>query len=278
MKIKKLSIITINLNDSKGLEKTIKSVITQTFINYEFIIIDGASTDKSIEIIKQYKDFITFWKSEPDTGIYNAMNKGIKVAQGEFCLFLNSGDVLFDNSSLEKSFSYMNEDIKIASCRIKVNNKIIEPPTDDKKLRFTFGHQPCHQATFIHRSLFNKYGYYNEMNRIASDVEFFFIAMDINGELMQQIPVVLAIFDTTGISSTAESQKNVFSEMKNMYARLFPEPYNYVLYEYSINLSYLGTKKIEMIKNIDKYFFLRRMTSFALYVPYFISKILDRKN
>lgn len=278
MKIKKLSIITINLNDSKGLEKTIKSVIKQTFIDYQFIVIDGASTDGSIEIIKQYGDFISLWKSEPDTGIYNAMNKGIKVAQGEFCLFLNSGDVLFDNSSLQESFSYMNEDVKIASCRIEVNSKIIEPPTYDIKLRFTFGHQPCHQATFIHRSLFDKYGYYNEVNRIASDVEFFFIAMDINGEIMQKIPVVLAVFDTSGISSTAESQKIGFAEMQNMYERLFPEPYSQVLYEYSINLTYLRTKKIEMIKNIDKHVFLRRITSVFLLIPYYISKVLDTRS
>ena len=93
--MKKLSIITINLNNYLGLEKTIKSVICQTFDNYEFIIIDGGSKDLSIDIIKRYENKVTFWISESDSGIYNAMNKGIRFAKGEFCLFLNSGDYLY---------------------------------------------------------------------------------------------------------------------------------------------------------------------------------------
>ena len=86
----KLSIITVNRNNKDGLEKTIRSVIRQTSHDYEYIIIDGASTDGSPEIIRNYEENITYWISEPDTGIYNAMNKGIRKAQGDYCLFLNS--------------------------------------------------------------------------------------------------------------------------------------------------------------------------------------------
>src|ERR1035437_11152918 len=92
-----LSIISINLNNAKGLEITIRSIIEQTFIDYELIIIDGASTDESIEIINKYADKITYWVSEQDEGIYNAMNKGIKRSHGKYCFFLNSGDWFSDN-------------------------------------------------------------------------------------------------------------------------------------------------------------------------------------
>ena len=90
----KLSIVTINYNDAIGLERTIQSVITQTFKDFEYIIIDGNSTDGSKEIIKKYSEKIQVAISEPDTGIYNAMNKGAALAKGEYLLFLNSGDNL----------------------------------------------------------------------------------------------------------------------------------------------------------------------------------------
>ena len=86
----KLSIITINLNNVIGLEKTITSVINQNFLDFEYIIIDGSSTDGSLEIIKKYAEKIAYCVSEPDKGIYNAMNKGLKKASGQYCLFLNS--------------------------------------------------------------------------------------------------------------------------------------------------------------------------------------------
>ena len=88
----KLSIITINRNNAAGLRRTIESVVSQTYTEFEYIIIDGASTDESVDVIKEYADKITFWVSEPDNGIYNAMNKGILKAKGEYLLFLNSGD------------------------------------------------------------------------------------------------------------------------------------------------------------------------------------------
>ena len=98
----KLSIITVNLNNAVGLKKTICSVINQTFLDIEYIIIDGGSLDGSLEIIKEYEKKITYWVSEPDSGIYNAMNKGIMHANGEYLQFLNSGDWLVNDSIIEK--------------------------------------------------------------------------------------------------------------------------------------------------------------------------------
>ena len=88
----KLSVITINFNNRDGLRKTIESVVNQTYNDFEYIIIDGGSTDGSVDVIKEYADRIDYWVSEPDKGIYNAMNKGIDVAKGEYCIFMNSGD------------------------------------------------------------------------------------------------------------------------------------------------------------------------------------------
>ena len=103
-----LSIVTINLNNKIGLEKTIVSVINQKYRNFEFIIIDGNSTDGSVDIIQKYQDKITYWISENDSGIYNAMNKGIANSKGEYILFLNSGDYLFNDSTIDdKLFEMM---------------------------------------------------------------------------------------------------------------------------------------------------------------------------
>ena len=100
--MKQISIITINYNNASGLEKTIRSVVEQTYNEYEYIIIDGASSDKSKEVIQEYQRYIDFWCSEKDSGIYNAMNKGIQKASGEYLLFLNSGDVLNNSAVLDR--------------------------------------------------------------------------------------------------------------------------------------------------------------------------------
>ena len=102
-----LSIITVNLNNRDGLLRTIESVISQTFKDFEWIVIDGGSTDGSKELIEQYADHFAYWVSEPDTGIYNAMNKGIKMAKGEYMQFLNSGDFLRSSTILYDVFSIM---------------------------------------------------------------------------------------------------------------------------------------------------------------------------
>ena len=91
----KLSIITVNYNDAKGLERTIQSVISQTFHDFEFIIIDGGSTDGSVDVIKKYESHIGYWVSEPDGGIYQGMNKGLLQARGEYLNFMNIYNLIF---------------------------------------------------------------------------------------------------------------------------------------------------------------------------------------
>ena len=101
----KLSIITINYNNREGLKRTIESVVNQTFTDFEWILIDGGSTDGSKELIEQYSNRFSYWVSEPDNGIYNAMNKGLRAAKGDYLQFLNSGDRLYNAQSLASCFS-----------------------------------------------------------------------------------------------------------------------------------------------------------------------------
>ena len=107
--MRKFSIITINYNNLEGLKRTVESVVNQTWQEFEYIVIDGGSTDGSAVYIESQKDKFDYWVSEPDKGIYNAMNKGIKVATGEYLLFLNSGDELIDIEALNKNHFHLEE-------------------------------------------------------------------------------------------------------------------------------------------------------------------------
>jgi len=205
----KLSIITINRNNANGLRKTIESVVCQTFKDYEYIIIDGASTDESVNVINEYSQYITYNVSEPDEGIYYAMNKGIKIAKGEYCLFLNSGDYLSSESTLEKAFQYdFFEDIVYG-------NIIFENSFSQKKQR-TPSHSLSilnvpgmgnpfsmyHPSSFIRLNLFLRLGLYRTDLSIASDQAFFVKAIFENGVTYRYIPVTISVFNTMGISSS----------------------------------------------------------------------------
>jgi glycosyltransferase involved in cell wall biosynthesis len=203
-----LSIITINLNNAEGLKKTIESVIEQTSKNFEFILIDGGSTDNSLEIIKQFSSNLSFWVSEKDSGIYNAMNKGIKIAKGEYCLFLNSGDFFYSVETLSSVFSLgLSEDIVYGDSfrydkLIENGFFIIEP--DNLSLYHFFKKSICHQATFIKRELFVKYGNYDEMFKIASDWEFNIKAIILNNCRTKHINIPVVYFNAQGLSNASE--------------------------------------------------------------------------
>ncbi len=220
----KLSIITINKNNAQGLERTIKSVINQTFKDLEYIIIDGGSTDKSLDIIKKYQDKINYWISEPDTGIFNAMNKGIKIATGEYLLFLNSGDFLIDSKVLEKiPLSKFQEQIIYGG--IMVNNKYEKHFTDDLTLYFFVKNSLPHCATFIHKKLFEKFGYYDENLKISSDWKFFTEAIIIHNTSFRRINQIISAFFTDGISSKniEEVRKEKDKVLQTLFPRIYPD-------------------------------------------------------
>lgn len=186
----KLSIITVNLNNCDGLQKTIDSVICQTFTDYEWIVIDGGSTDGSKELIEQYADRFAYWVSEPDKGIYNAMNKGIKVAKGEYLQFLNSGDWLWENDILNKVFSFgFDEDILYGDCIEADGSRSVFPEVLDELYlyRWTLNHQ----SSFIKSSLF-KDGLYSENYKVAADWEFFFLKIIFRNSSYHKVDAVIS--------------------------------------------------------------------------------------
>ena len=197
----KLSIITVNLNNRDGLQKTIDSVVSQTFRDFEWIVIDGGSTDGSKELIEQYADHFAYWVSEPDKGVYNAMNKGIKVAKGDYLQFLNSGDWLYNETALERCFSHgFTADIAYGDLYLRDKSNSIKCCYPDT-LTFSFFFQKslCHNATFIKRRLIVDV-LYNENLRIVSDWEFFIIQYVKNSTFFH-IKEFLISYDMSGISS-----------------------------------------------------------------------------
>jgi glycosyltransferase involved in cell wall biosynthesis len=202
----KLSIITINLNNADGLRKTIESVVSQTLTDFEYIVIDGASTDGSVEIIKQYADKITYWISEPDKGIYNAMNKGILKATGEYCLFLNSGDWFVQNILSTISTINFTKDIIHGNTIVAYNDGTVSIHKGCPKNNLTFydlyTDTICHQAAFIRRTLFFDYGLYEEQYRIASDWLFFVQAIVFGKASTAYYDINIAYFDAYGICMT----------------------------------------------------------------------------
>jgi glycosyltransferase involved in cell wall biosynthesis len=222
----RLSIITVNLNNASGLEKTIGSVKAQTYNNFEFIIIDGASTDASIEIIKDNTFLLSYWISEPDSGTYHAMNKGLKASVGEYCLFLNSGDYFTDNNVLENIFKQnITADIVSGNVlKMRPNNKFRRVSSHESvSLLKLCIHSLPHQASLIRRSLFDEIGNYNESYRIVSDWEFFLKALVINEKSYQHIDVDISYFKIGGISSSKENFALSIEESHDCLKRNFPK-------------------------------------------------------
>lgn len=209
----KLSIITINKNNSIGLEKTIQSVINQTYFNkLEYIIIDGLSTDSSSLIINKYKDYFFYWISEEDSGIYDAMNKGTRAATGEYLLFLNSGDMLYHNKIIEEIYSKLNTyDIVYGGVEYEGEKHTIRiPPEKLDFLSFSKRQSVFHQGAFISKKLLLELPY-DTSYKLMGDVNFFFNAICIKKASYKRIRTKIAIFDTNGISSrevyTKEKEK-----------------------------------------------------------------------
>lgn len=206
--IPKVSIITINYNNRDGLLKTIQSVVSQTCHSYEYIIIDGGSTDGSVEVIKGYTDRIDYWISEPDKGIYHAMNKGTERATGEYCLYLNSGDCLHDTEVLKTicKEGVLDKDIVIGA-------SIRNPSGYVKKLKvsepfvvldFWYSNPIPHQSTFIKRSVCKK-NHYDESLKVASDWKFFMQTLALQKCSCKSIDYIICDFAEGGISSRFDS-------------------------------------------------------------------------
>jgi len=228
----KLSIITINRNNATGLRKTIESVVSQTYTDFEYIIIDGASTDDSVDIIKKYEKKISYWISEPDKGIYNAMNKGILKANGEYLQFLNSGDWLADDAVLHNVFSLnRNEDIVYGDIYTDYGNgKLVADiyPNQITGLRL-FTTTICHQSIFHKKKLFEKY-MYNEENKVVSDWELLIQSIVFDNCSTFKINSFIVCLDGVGSANWGELLK---TEREKVIEKYFPkriiDDYQYIL-------------------------------------------------
>lgn len=195
-----ISIVTVVFNGEEFLEETIKSVLSQTYNNVEYIIIDGGSTDATLEIIKKYEDHIDYWVSEKDGGIYDAMNKGIDHVSGEWINFMNAGDTFYNDTVLENIFSKNNfKDIDV----VYGDHKVIYP----KRTRIAKagdinelwkGSQFCHQSAFVSAKT-HKVNKFNLSNRIGADFEFFY-SLYKNKHSFKYVNIVVANYLAGGLS------------------------------------------------------------------------------
>lgn len=269
----KLSIITINYNNAEGLLKTIESVITQTFNDYEYIIIDGGSRDGSVDIIKQYDNQIDYWISEPDKGIYNAMNKGVLKANGDYLYFLNSGDCLVANDTISNIFN------NLTDCDLVYGNAILEY---ENNVHIIQKHQNMgenltfhsfykgginHQSAFINKRLFNKYGLYDENLKLVSDWKFFLVAFGLNTSKAIYKDINICYFDMQGLGSNQDEL--LLKERNDVIKDLVPQP---IIKDYENFLI-----DIEKINFIKKHWFTRIVFLIVEKLLIRISMLLNKK-
>jgi len=227
-----LSIITVNLNNVKGLQRTMDSIFQQTFTEYEYIIMDGGSTDGSKELIEKNAGKLSYWAREKDKGIYNAMNNGIGHVKGEYILFINSGDELIDKNSLSNAVSDLTgEDI------IYGNVVFVKPDNSTynsgfpAKLTFDFfvNYTLAHPATFIKTSLIKAMGGYDESLQICADWKFFMEAVFKRNVSYKMVNKIIAKFYLDGTSSHESNASLICAEREAVLQKEFPallEMYN----------------------------------------------------
>jgi glycosyltransferase involved in cell wall biosynthesis len=266
----KLTIITVNLNNADGLRKTLQSVTEQTYNDFEHIIIDGGSRDNSVELIEHYTERITYWVSEPDKGIYNAMNKGILQSKGEFLLFLNSGDWLVDRDVLLKAFKNdIKEDIvyghifKIGKNSDMTLHKAIN--SEDLSLLYFYYDTLPHPSTFFSRKIFHQ-SMYDEDLLIASDKKFFIENIIFKNCSVKQIDQVITCFNEDGISHNQKYASIVINENQRIITEFVPpridKDYKELLSLHHSPLKVpimilLRTKKLQIILSLFMSFLLR---------------------
>ena len=271
---KPLSVVTVNYNNAGGLERTARSIVDQTRLgDVEWIVIDGGSTDGSRDVMARYADMIAYSVSEPDRGVYHAMNKGVDAATGEYLLFLNSGDLFFDNTIVE-------DFIRRGSTEDVVYGNVVLTDTDGKETGHTvlppeplmpsfFWHNNlCHQGIFFNRRCFDTYRY-NESLRISADLELV-LTLLYERYRFGSFDRFIARYDNSGISSTPEGKTTLEKEFNEMLHRIFAEG---VLAEIQRNFQYQDVDIARMsIDIINSPRWVRQITRAFLYPLHYLAK------
>lgn len=213
-----LSVITVNLNNKTGLDRTLDSVRMQKDKAFEFVVVDGNSTDGSQELIDAHKELIDVTIFESDTGVYNAMNKGIKAATGDYLLFLNSGDHFVSESSTEIIMAELaGEDLICFDIAVEgQGHNFVKQHPDKIDLSYMLTDTLAHQAVVIKRNLFKKLGYYDESLKIVADWKFFLEALLLPQTAYKAVHKTLTHYYLDGMSATAKGTFKRRAERKEL--------------------------------------------------------------
>ncbi|MBO5591460.1 MAG: glycosyltransferase [Prevotella sp.] len=230
----KVSIITIAYNNLRGLKDTYESIRRQTFKDYEWIVVDGGSTDGSRRFLEEHDSEIAFWCSEPDKGVYNAQNKGTLHAGGEYCIYMNSGDTFFADDVLEKVFEKdIEADIIYGNWMLIFENgktrKGIVP--DKADMAYFFDNNMCHQSMFIRTEAVRERPY-DESFHIYADWEEW-LALLTQGRTFEKIDMIVCNFMVGGLSTGDNASEKLKqerkAEIKRINERYYPEPWKSAL-------------------------------------------------
>jgi len=196
----KVSVVTVCRNVASALEKTMESVFVQTYDNMEYIVIDGASTDNSLNLIKRNSNRIHYWVSEPDKGIYDAMNKAIKVATGEWIIFLNAGDVFAAPDVVERVFAidHSSSDVVYGDCLKEIDHRLV--------VIHPHAHRNSHRMNFSHQCVFTRTSWlkktpFDTKYKLSADFKSF-KQIGLEKGVFEYVPIAVSQFDTNGVSNT----------------------------------------------------------------------------
>ena len=218
----RFSIITVCWNEADVIAATCDSIVSQSFQDYEWIVVDGESTDGTLEVLGAYRDRINVLVSEPDKGIYDAMNKGIRQALGEYVVFMNGGDRFADQGVLATVAAAPCKDLIYGDLRFDGEAGVIKQFPDVLPSDYLLSHMLPHQASYIRRSLFDQYGLHDESFRIAGDYEMFARLVKGHGVSTHHVARILALFGDGGVSQNPEQRMLRKQENHRIRKQYFP--------------------------------------------------------
>lgn len=222
-----ISIVTVSYNAVSTIEQTIQSVINQTYSNIEYIIIDGGSTDGTVDVIKKYQDKVTFWVSEPDKGIYDAMNKGLSKAYGDWAIFMGSDDIFYNSNVLT-----LVVDRLLYKDGIYYGNTILKNSGKIYPLYIKNTYQLClknfsHQAIFYPVSVYKKYSYQTEY-KLWADYVYNLKLYSYNRSRFYYLNLVISVFNDNGRGSINKDFLFVSNRL-NLIEELFGKKMRYIM-------------------------------------------------
>lgn len=272
----KVSIITVVFNDRVGLELTANSIITQTALkDIEWIVIDAASTDGTVNYIKQYSQSITYWVSEPDKGIYDGMNKGIAKATGQYLLFLNAGDALHSKNTIETiithkdfgHYDYLSGNTVYTQSGKAIGTSLAP---DSITCAFFLKKSLGHPSTFIRTDRLKRLGGYDISYKIVADAKFFFEDIILKNASYKKIDHIISDFDYSGISSTKHQE--TFEEHQRFLTELLPPR---ILNDYK-RLVYGETKLERIICKLNNNSYLYKLITVFAIISYAPTALCNR--